>query len=73
MGITLLTGIGVISVNALNRAFLISTISEAVEMVDNDSVNALNRAFLISTEPEEPEEPTPTVSMPLIGLSSFLL
>ncbi len=36
-------------------------------------VNALHRAYPISTpEPEEPEEPTPTVSMPYIGLIPFL-
>ena len=39
------------SVNALNRAFLISTMEPDSKFIRNSkSVNALNRAFLISTK-----------------------
>ena len=61
-------------VNALYRAFFISTFENSwFQMYADNCVNALYRAFFISTVKNEKEVvQAVTVSMPYIGLSSFL-
>ena len=68
-----LAKVNMLRVNALSRAFFISTVFKQVQMCISKCVNALSRAFFISTAVRiTSPRSTCCVSMPSVVLSSFL-